>query len=154
MTRTDLETYRTALKVYGISETQLAKLKALDGLAAGSDRLLAVSFRVSHQSYVAQLHRLAEVADAIKDRLKGSEMQDGTIKPLDDESLGALSKVYVECVKELGRGMKLMLEGIEAIERMRAIASGKESPGEGKAVPGWGPMKKVRPAEETINGND
>lgn len=153
VTRSDLETYRAALKVYGVSEAHLAKLRALDGLAVGSDRLLAVSFQVSHQSYVGQLHNLDEVADAIKERLKGSLMQDGTYKPLEDESLATLSKVYVDCVKERGRGMKLIVDGIEAIERMKAAASGKETPKEGKAVPGWGPMKKVRPAENLTNGS-
>ena len=140
----DREIYRGALKEYGVSEKQLKKLKALDGLAKNGGRLLSVSLQMTHQNYVGQLHNLADVADQIKERLNGKEMQDGSTQPLDAEEYSYLAKVYVECVKQAGAGYELMMKGTEAMVRMMAAAKGTGI-GNEKAQAGWGPMKKVRP---------
>lgn len=150
----DLENYRRALKAYGVSDKRLEKLKALDGLARDGAMHLAISLRVTHQSYDGQLHNLAEVAEDIKERMKGTQMEDGTIKPLDSESYSYLAKVYVECVKEAGKGFGLMMSGTEAIVRMTMAAKNKNGGGGGAAAPGWGPMKKVRPEQNSDNAND
>lgn len=139
----DRQAYRDALKEYGVSDKQLAKLKALDGLAKNGGRLLSVSLQMTHQNYVGQLHNLAEVADELRDRLRGKEMADGSTQPLDFEEYATLSKVYVECVKEAGTGYKLMMAGTEAMVRMIMASKGK-SPSGSPAEAGWGPMKKVR----------
>jgi len=129
----DRENYRAALEKYGVSKGTLEKLKALDGLAADGGRLLAVSLQMTHQNYVGQLHKLAEVADDIKKRLTDE---------LGAEDYSYLAKVYVECVKEAGKGYGLMMTGTEAMIRMMVSARGQGG-GEPKAQAGWGPMKKV-----------
>lgn len=144
ITALDLETYRAALKVYGVSAMHLEKQRALDALAAGnSDRMLAISLRVAHQSYVGLLHDLDEVAAAVKERLNGVAMPDGTTVPHEPEQHAALAKVFVDCVKERGRGAAIMMAGIETIVKMSAAAKG-DGPGvAGKTKPAWGPMKRV-----------
>lgn len=133
----DREMYRTALKAYGVSDKQLAKLKALDGLAKNGGRLLSVSLQMTHQNYVGQLHNLAEVADEVREKMSA----DG----IDAETYSYLAKIYVECVKEAGKGYGLMMTGTEAMVRM--MASAKSTGPVEKATSGWGPMKKVRKAE-------
>lgn len=140
----DREAYRAALKQYGVSDRQLNKLKALDGLAKNGGRLLSVSLQMTHQNYVGQLHNLAEVADELKDRMSGNVMQDGSIQPLDIEEHSSLARAYIECVKEAGKGYSLMMAGTEAMVRMMAAARSGNAGAQPKAVSGWGPMKKVR----------
>ena len=141
----DREMYRGALKEYGVSDKQLKKLKALDGLAKNGGRLLSVSLQMTHQNYVGQLHNLADVADEIRDRLtEMSSPREGVAVALNIEEYSSLAKVYVECVKQAGSGYELMMKGTEAMVRMMAAAKGK-SLGNEKAEAGWGPMKKVRP---------
>lgn len=148
ITALDLETYRAALKVYGVSAMHLEKQRALDALAAGnSDRMLAISLRVAHQSYVGLLHDLDEVAAAVKERLNGVAMPDGTTVAHEPEQHAALAKVFVDCVKERGRGAAIMMAGIETIVKMSAAAKDDAPDGAGKAKPGWGKMKKVRPPQ-------
>ena len=142
----DRETYRAALKDYGVSDKQLAKLKALDGLAANGGRLLSVSLQMTHQNYVGQLHNLAEVADDIRERLMPKKDADGNLVPMNAEDYSYLAKVYVECVKEAGKGYGLMMTGTEAMVRMMTAAKADKKPDSGKATAGWGPMKKVRKA--------
>ena len=142
----DLTIYRNALRAYGVSEARLAKLKALDGLAKDWATHMAISLRGHHQSYDGQLHNLAELADDIAERLKGTKNPDGTYTPLNTEEYTFLAKVKVECVKEGGKGLATMMTLTEALVRMLAADKGKRSSGE-KATMGWGPMKKVRPAE-------
>lgn len=140
----DREAYRNALKEYGVSERQLNKLKALDGLAKNGGRLLSVSLQMTHQNYVGQLHNLAEVADQLKDRMAGKKMEDGSTQPPDVEEHSALARAYIECVKEAGKGYGLMMAGTEAMVRMMASARAGDKGAQPKATSGWGPMKKVR----------
>jgi len=141
----DLEIYHTALRAYGVSEKRITQMKALDGLAKDWATHLSISLRGHHQSYDGQLHNLAEVAEDIKERLKGTKMEDGSYQPLDAETYSWLSKVYVECVKESGKGVGMMLTLTEALVRM--IGANKDHGAAPKATAGWGPMKKVRPAK-------
>jgi hypothetical protein len=139
----DREAYRTALKEYGVSDKQLAKLKALDGLAANGGRLLSVSLQMTHQNYVGQLHNLAEVADDIRERLKPQMGEDGVPTHMNAEDYSYLAKIYVECVKEAGRGYGLMMTGTEAMVRMITASKGEAKGGGGQVKGAWGPMKKV-----------
>jgi hypothetical protein len=132
----DMEQYYTALRAYGVSEKRLAKLKSLDGLAKDWATHVSISLRGHHQSYDGQLHNLAEVAESIKEKLDSGD--------LNAEEYSYLSKVYVECVKEAGKGVGMMLTLTEALVRM--IGASKNDGAPAKATAGWGPMKKVRPA--------
>lgn len=136
-TDSDLELYRTALRVYGVSEERLQKIKTLDGLSTNWPAHVAISLRGHHQSYDGQLHNLAEVADGIKKKLDKADK-------LDAEDHSYLAKVHVECVKEIGKGVGMMLQLTEALIRLNK--SSQPDPNGGKATSGWGPMKKVRPA--------
>lgn len=140
----DLDIYYTALRAYGVSEKRLAQMRALDGLAKDWATHLSISLRGHHQSYDGQLHNLAEVAEDIKERLKGHKNEDGTYTPLDAESYSWLSKVYVECVKEGGKGVGMMLTLTQALVQMIS-ANKNQAGGPPRATAGWGPMKKVRP---------
>lgn len=135
VSREDTEQYYVALKAYGVSDERINKLKSLDGLAKNWATHVSISLRGHHQSYDGQLHNLAEVAENIKKRLD--------VGDLDAESYSYLAKVYVECVKEAGKGVGMMLTLTEALVRMIG-AKNEVSPT--KAVSGWGPMKKVRKA--------
>lgn len=141
----ELKIYRDALKAYGVSDRRLAKIKALDGLAKDWATHMSISLRGHHQSYDAQLHELAELADDLTEKMKGTKQEDGTYIPLDAESYSYLAKIKVECVKEGGKGVGVMLALTEALVRMLG-ASKNNAPAE-KATSGWGPMKKVRDAK-------
>jgi len=133
----DRDAYRDALKKYGVSDRQLDKLRALDGLAKNAGHLLSISLQMTHQNYIGQLHNLADVADELKERLNPD---------MPSEEYAALSRAYIECVKEAGKGYGIMLTGTEAMVRMMAAAKGR-SPSDTKTTHGWGPMKKVRDAK-------
>lgn len=140
----DLQMYWSALRASGVSEKRLAKLKSLSGLSRDWATHISLSLRGHHQSYDGQLHNLAEVADDIRERLKGVLAEDGkTLIPLCAEDYSYLAKVYAECVKEAGKGVNTMLTLTEALVRMMN-ASKDQKGGEEKAQAGWGPMKKVR----------
>lgn len=139
----DMAQYYTALKAYGVSDERINKLKSLDGLANNWATHVSISLRGHHQSYNGQLHNLAEVAENIKKKLDGVPGPDGKIVQLDAESYSYLAKVYVECVKEAGKGMGMMLTLTEALVRMIGAKNEVQT---AKAVSGWGPMKKVRKA--------
>lgn len=134
-----MEKYRNALMVYGVSQKRLDKLKALDGLAKDWATHISISLRVTHQSYDGQLHNLAEMADDIKEKLADPG--------LSAEEYSYLSKIYVECVKEGGKGVGLMLALTEALVRMLGADKNKNG-GTPKATAGWGPQKKVRVIKE------
>lgn len=142
----DQEMYWAALRASGVSEKRLEKLKSLNGLAIDWATHISLSLRGHHQSYDGQLHNLADIADDIKKRLDGTPDADGKIVQLDPESYSYLAKVYVECVKEAGKGVATMLALTEALVRMMA-ANKDQKAGEEKATAGWGPMKKVRKAQ-------
>lgn len=142
----DLTIYRNALRAYGVSEARLAKLKALDGLAKDWATHMAISLRGHHQSYDGQLHNLAELADDIAERLKGTKNEDGTFTPLNTEEYTYLAKVKVECGKEIGKGVVTLMTLTEALVRM--LNADKNKPNNGaKATPGWGEMKRVHKPE-------
>lgn len=144
VSREEMEQYYTALKAYGVSDERINKLKSLDGLANNWATHVSISLRGHHQSYDGQLHNLAEVAENIKKKLDGVKNEDGTITQLDAESYSYLAKVYVECVKEAGKGVGMMLTLTEALVRM--IGAKNEAAPEGKTKMGWGKMKVVRKA--------
>lgn len=142
----DQEMYWTALRASGVSEKRLAKLKSLNGLAMDWATHISLSLRGHHQSYDYQLHNLADIADDIKKKLEGASNDKGETVQLDPESYSYLAKVYVECVKEHGKGVVTMLTLTEAVVRMMS-ANKDQVANEGKAVAGWGPPKKVRKAQ-------
>lgn len=146
VTDDDQQMYWNALRASGVSEARLKQLKSLNGLSRDWATHISLSLRGHHQSYDAQLHKLAEVADDIRERLKGQLADDGETRiPLSAEDYSYLSKVYTECVKEAGKGVNTMLALTEAVVRMMA-ANKDQHAGEEKATPGWGKMKKVREA--------
>lgn len=141
----DRDIYREGLREYGVSEKQLKKLKALDGLAKDSGRLLSVSLQMTHQNYLGQLHKLADVADDLLERMKGVEI-DGKYIPHAPEDQASLTKCYIECVKEAGKGYQLIMEGTQAMVRMIAVASGVSDTAPARETK-WKP-KKVNPAKD------
>lgn len=147
-----MELYRGGLKLYGLSEKHLAKLKSLDKLCTDGS-LLIISHKVCLQSYIGLLHHADEIADAVRERMKGTVVpDDDSLIPLNTEDFAELAKIHIECVKERGKGFALMMSGLETIARMTR-ENDKESPSAPK-TPGWGPMKKVRPAENGANSSD
>lgn len=138
------ETYLRALKGYGISDKQLTRLRALDGLAKGSGTMLSVSLRITHQSYLGQLHSLGDVGDDVRERMKGHKTEDGTYVPLSPSDYAAMARTLIEIAKEARMGTQLILDSIQALARLELIAKGKSPEGEGElASPGWNKPKKV-----------
>ena len=142
----DREMYLDSLKKAGVSVKTLDNLKAMDGLAKDAGRQLSMSLEMTHKNFILQLMKLAEVSDNLRERLNGTEVN-GVNVPLDPEQYAAISRVYIECVKEARSGYAMMLTGTEAMVRMMTAAKGKGDSPEGKATAGWGPMKKVRDAK-------
>ena len=143
---TDREQYRRALLAYGVSDKYIAKSRALDGMAKNAGRLMAVSMNMTHQNYMGQLHVLGEVADEVKERLKGHKQEDGTYKPLCPEDFATLSRVFTEMTKEMRAGVTLVMQSTEALIRMENAVNGKGNPdAAGKAKPAWGKSKTVNP---------
>jgi len=140
----DREMYLDSLKKAGVSVKTLDNLRAMDGLAKDAGRQLSMSLEMTHKNFILQLMKLAEVSDSLRSRLEGKEMEDGTKVALEPIEYAAISRVYIECVKEARSGYGMMLTGTEAMVRMMTAAKGKGDSPEGKATAGWGPMKKVR----------
>ncbi len=144
----DREQYRRALLAYGVSDKYIAKSRALDGMAKNAGRLMAVSLNMTHQNYMGQLHVLSDVADDVRERMKGRMGEDGKLIELGHEDYAMLAKVLLEMTKEMRAGTTLVMQSTEALIRMENAINGKGNPeGEGKKKPGWGVAKKVNPVK-------
>lgn len=133
----DRDAYYSALLDYGVSEAQIKKLRSLDGLAKDSGRRMAASLQISHQNFIGQMHKLAEVRDEVQERMKSAT----TI-----EEYTMLAKCLVECTKEARQGHETIMEGTQAMVRMIAVASGVSDTAPARETK-WKP-KKVNPAKD------
>jgi hypothetical protein len=95
----------------GVKPETIQKLRDLEGLARDGGRFLSMSVQKTHEIYFLQLIKLFEEAERIrKDYLDNDEIS--------AKDKAFWRRMYLDMVKESGKGYKLTFDGARALAEM------------------------------------
>lgn len=119
MMAADRELLANGLTKLGLKPETIQKLRDLEGLAGDSGKFLSMSVNTMHQMFFGQMMHLYEQAENIREKF----LKDDTLSM--KERL-MWNRMYMDIVREIGKGYKLTFDGARALTEM--ILAGLPAP--------------------------
>lgn len=107
----DRELMANGLSKLGLKPSTIQKLRDLEGLAEGSGKFLSMSVQTMHQMFFGQMMHLFERAEHIRETFLMKE-------DLPVKERMYWNRLYMDMVREIGKGYKLTFDGARALTEM------------------------------------